>query len=229
MIVRIYEPAIGMRATTLSESASPTEAYSRTEALWSCLQAVQAAMAGVLAAPPETYAYMPFLLVMNTAFIMMASNRLLLEDEDDDWDAVAARRKLDHPENARMIADRFEEADGVAIAVGQKRRLFEDNTSRWANYAYRARWMRQWYLSKVSPPPPREPVAEQQQSVGGMVDVLADANMSWAADFAMDHQFWEQLMMDGLGQMPLDFGTQTLPAMLRTTDDAMNMSSMIPQ
>ncbi|KAF6819448.1 fungal transcriptional regulatory protein [Colletotrichum plurivorum] len=220
MFVRIYEPAIGMRATSPSESASPTEPYSRTENLWSCLQAVQAGMKAILAAPPENYAYMPFLLVSNMAFVMMASNRLLLEDEDDDWDAAAARRKLDHPENARLIADRLEEADNVSIVVGQKRRLFEDNTSRWANYACRARWMRQWYLSKVTP----APVVEQPAAAA---DVLAEANMSWAADFAIDHQFWEQLMMDGL--VPLDFGTQTLPGMMRTTDETMTMSSMIPQ
>lgn len=66
-----------------------------------------------------------------------------------------------------------------------------------------------------------------EEQAAAAADVLAEANISWAADFATDHQFWEQLMMDGLGQIPLDFGARTMPGMLRTTDETMTMSSMI--
>ncbi|WYZ46152.1 hypothetical protein EsH8_IX_000377 [Colletotrichum jinshuiense] len=199
--VRLYEPCIGMRAVSASEAISLTEPYSRTEALWSCLQAAQTAMTALLAIPAESFAYIAFIAVSDIAYSLMASNRLLLEDNVRDWDVTMARQKLDLPEIARCMADRFEEADNVALIVGQKRRLFDDNSSRWGNYAYRAKWMRQWYLSKVAPRP-QEPLAEESQPAPE--GAVTEQNMSWLGGIAIDQSFWDILMLGGPGQMPLD-------------------------
>ncbi|KAL3291754.1 cercosporin resistance protein [Colletotrichum asianum] len=235
LAVRLYEPALGMRPMSPADTASPTEPYSRTEALWKCLECVQAAMDALMSIPAEIYAYLPFTLVSSTAFVMMAANRLLLEDGSPDWDVVIARQKIPHAENAQRMADRFEEADNVALVVGQKRRLFEDQTSRWANYAYRARWMKNWYLSKVSPPQ-REPSAEQQPNTAeGSAN---DPSMSWVDDVTMDKMFWGQMIVDGFGQMPYDFqfgndSMQTLQGIMwqdgMSTTETMAMANMIPQ
>ncbi|KAK2754617.1 C6 transcription factor [Colletotrichum kahawae] len=233
--VRLYEPALGMRPMSPAEAASPTEPYSRTDALWKCLESVQTAMVALTSIPAETYAYLPFTLVSSTAFVMMAGNRLLLEDGSPDWDVTIARQKIPHAENAQRMADKFEEADNVALIVGQKRRLFEDQTSRWANYAYRARWMKNWYLSKVSPPQ-REPSAEQPPNTAeGSTN---DPSMSWVDDVTMDKMFWGQMIVDGFGQMPYDFqfgndSMQTLQGIMwqdgMSTTETMAMANMIPQ
>ncbi|KAJ0304365.1 hypothetical protein Brms1b_011225 [Colletotrichum noveboracense] len=233
--LRLFEPALGMRPVSPADTASPTEPYSRTEALWKCLECVQAAMDALMSIPAEIYAYLPFTLVSSTAFVMMAANRLLLEDGSADWDVTIARQKIPHAENAQRMADRFEEADNVALVVGQKRRLFEDQTSRWANYAYRARWMKNWYLSKVSPPQ-REPSAEQPPNTAeGSTN---DPSMSWVDDVTMDKMFWGQMIVDGFGQMPYDFqfgndSMQTLQGIMwqdgMSTTETMATANMIPQ
>ncbi|KXH60624.1 hypothetical protein CNYM01_00101 [Colletotrichum nymphaeae SA-01] len=217
LMVRLYEPCIGMRGASPSEAMSAMEPFSRTESLWFCLQAIQIAMDALLAIPAEAFAYLPFNTVADIAHTMMSSHRLLLEDSANDWDVMLARQKLDLPDIARRLADRFEEADNVALIVGQKRRIFEDESSRWANYAYRARWIRQWYLNKVVGQPPQEQMAtehqqqqeqqQQQQQQAQMVPhvgMMADPNMSWLGGVAMDQSFWEIMMLDGPGQIPID-------------------------
>ncbi|KAK1507442.1 hypothetical protein CTAM01_02554 [Colletotrichum tamarilloi] len=216
LMVRLYEPCIGMRGASPSEAMSAMEQFSRTESLWFCLQAIQIAMDALLAIPAEAFAYLPFNTVADVAHTMMSSHRLLLEDSASDWDVMLARQKLDLPDIARRLADRFEEADNVALIVGQKRRIFEDESSRWANYAYRARWIRQWYLNKVVGQPPQEQMAtehqqqqeqQQQQQQAQMVPhvgMMTDPNMSWLGGVAMDQSFWEIMMLDGPGQIPID-------------------------
>lgn len=199
--LRLYEPCIGMRAVTASEAISLTEPYSRTEALWSCLQTAQTAMTALLDIPAESFAYIAYIAVSDIAYSMMALNRLLLEDNVRDWDVTMARQKLDLPELTRCMADLFEEADNVALIVGQKRRLFDDNSSRWGNYAYRAKWIRQWYLNKVAPRP-QEPLAEQSQPAPE--GAVTEQNMSWLGGIAIDQSFWDILMLGGPGQMPFD-------------------------
>ncbi|OHE96889.1 hypothetical protein CORC01_07856 [Colletotrichum orchidophilum] len=218
LMVRLYEPSIGMRGASPSEALSATEPCSRTESLWFCLQAIQSAQDALLAIPADTFAYLPFNTVADIAHTMMASHRLLLEDSASDWDVMLARQKLDLPGIARRLADRFEEADNVALIVGQKRRIFEDESSRWANYAYRARWVRQWYLNKVVGQPPQEQIAmteqqqqqQQQQQAPSHPQMIApdgiitDLNMSLFGGMAMDQSFWDIMMLDGPGQMPVD-------------------------
>ncbi|KAK1985483.1 hypothetical protein LZ30DRAFT_809594 [Colletotrichum cereale] len=201
LMVKLYEPCIGMRAASPSEATSLTEPYSRTEALWCCLQAVHSAANALLEISAETFAYLPFNSIADVAYTVMASHRLLLDDTASDWDVVLARQKFDLPELTRRLGDKLEEADNVALIVGQKRRLFEDNSSRWSNYAYRARWLRQWYLSKVTPP------AEEQApnlAQPGSDPMLNEQNMSWLAGISIDQGFWEAMMLDGPGQIPFD-------------------------
>ncbi|KAF9872396.1 C6 transcription factor [Colletotrichum karsti] len=220
LLVRIYEPAIGMRGIDPTGMPSAAQPYSRTAALWTCLGCIQDAIEALVSIPAESYAYLPFTMVSSTAFVMMSANRLLLEDREPDWDVVVSRQKLDHAENTRRIAEKFEEADNVALIVGQKRRLFEDNTSRWANYAYRARWMRQWYLSKTSPAT-REPSAEQPSTTteGMMPDTTIASN--WMDDFSLDKSLWGQMLVD------FDFGIN--PIGMNWLNDGMVMSNIIPQ
>ncbi|KAK2057395.1 hypothetical protein LY76DRAFT_617213 [Colletotrichum caudatum] len=151
ILIKLYEPSIGMRATSPSEATTLTEPHCRTEALWNCLQAVQNAANALLVISVEKFAYLPFNSVANLAYTMSTSYRLLSEGPID-WDLTLARQKLDVPDLTGRLADKLEEADNIALIAGQKRRLFEDNSSRWSNYAYRARWIRQWYLSKLVPP-----------------------------------------------------------------------------
>ncbi|GKT93181.1 fungal transcriptional regulatory protein [Colletotrichum tofieldiae] len=132
---------------------------------------------------------------------MMASYRLLLEDTVSDWDVSLARQKLDLPEISRRLGDKFEEADNAALVAGQKRRLFEDNSSRWSNYAYRSRWIRQWYLSKIVPPPQEQTTNELQLDSEAL---LNDSNMSWVGGISIDQGFWEAMMLDGPGKIPFD-------------------------
>ncbi|OHW98854.1 hypothetical protein CSPAE12_02544 [Colletotrichum incanum] len=201
LIVRLYEPCIGMRAASPSEVVSLTESYSRTEALWCCLQAIQTASTFLLDVSAEMFAYLPFNSIADVAYTMMASHRLLLEDTMSDWDVGLARQKLDLPEITRRMGEKFEEADNVALIVGQKRRLFEDNSSRWSNYAYRARWIRQWYLSKVVTPPQEQTANEPQL---GSEEILNDSSMSWLGGISLDQGFWEAMMLDGPGKIPFD-------------------------
>ncbi|WQF85940.1 Putative zn(2)Cys(6) fungal-type DNA-binding domain-containing protein [Colletotrichum destructivum] len=208
LMVRLYEPCIGLRAASPSEAVSPTEPYSRTEALWHCLQAIQNSSAALLDLAAEVFAYLPFNLIADVAYSMMASHRLLLEDTTNDWDVSMARQKLDLPEITRRVGDKFEEADNVALVVGQKRRLFEDNSSRWSNYAHRARWIRQWYLTKAVPPPHESTTTttttNQSQLGSESTTFLNEANLSWLGGISMDQGFWEAMMLDGPGQIPFD-------------------------
>ncbi|KAK2000476.1 hypothetical protein LX36DRAFT_572244 [Colletotrichum falcatum] len=198
LMVKLYEPCIGMRAASPSEATTLTEPYTRTEALWCCLQAVQDAANALLEISAEVFAYLPFNSVADVAYTMTASLRLLLEDTASDWDVVLARQKLDLPAQTGRLGDKFEEADNVALIVGQKRRLFEDNSSRWSNYAYRARWMRQWYISKVVRPAEERAPSPAQLGSGSMLNEPSLTGIS------MDLVFWEAMMLDGPGQIPFD-------------------------
>ncbi|KAL0933457.1 fungal transcriptional regulatory protein [Colletotrichum truncatum] len=224
LLVRVYEPAIAMRAVTPSETNHLTEIYSRAEALWTCLQSIQDAMDALNTIPAESYAYLNFVLVSNTAFVILAATRLLLEDGSHDWDVTLARRKIDHAENLRRVMERFEEADNFALIEGQKRRLFEDNTSRWSNYAYRARWMRQWYISKVAPVPQELPVEQATNIAEGAV---SDENMSWPIDLSMEQVFWEQMMLNGMSSF--NFDPQFNPDMMSSTEGIGPVANLIPQ
>ncbi|KAK1594147.1 uncharacterized protein LY79DRAFT_549995 [Colletotrichum navitas] len=200
LMVKLYEPCIGMRAARPSEATSLTEPYSRTEALWCCLQAVQNAGKALLEISVENFAYLPFSSVTDLAFTMSTSHRLLLEGAASDWDVGLARQKLDLPELTRRLGDKLEEADNVALVAGQKRRLFEDNSSRWSNYASRARWIRQLYLSRMAPAEEQAPNLAQLDSG----PILNEPNMTWSAGVSMDQGFWDAMMLDGPGQIPFD-------------------------
>ncbi|KAK1962293.1 hypothetical protein LY78DRAFT_661369 [Colletotrichum sublineola] len=201
LTVKLYGPCLGMRPASPSEAMSPTEPYCRTEALWCCLQAVQNAVNALLEIPPEVLACMPFNTSIDIAYTMAASHRLLLDDAASDWDVVLARQKLDLPDLSRRLGDKFEEVDNVALIVGQKRRLFDDNSSRWSKYAYRARWIRQWYLSNMV-----LPAAEPAPSLAQLssVPTLNEPNVPWMAGVSMDQGFWEAMMLEGPGQIPFD-------------------------
>ncbi|OLN97615.1 hypothetical protein CCHL11_00954, partial [Colletotrichum chlorophyti] len=196
--MRLYEPVINMRAASPSEAFTATEPYSRTQALWSCLEAVKVASNGLLAIPAESYAYMPFQLVSGIAFAMMTSCRILLEDSASDWDVTLARSKLDYLEISSRILERLEEADNVALIVGQRRRLFEDNSSKWTIYATRGRWLQQWFVSKLGPPP-QESTAEQQQTFHGLGS--NESTVPWLGEMTLDQSFWDVMMLEGVNLM----------------------------
>ncbi|KAK6223103.1 hypothetical protein QIS74_03948 [Colletotrichum tabaci] len=207
LAIELEEPIVNKEQPNPSEAVSPTEPYSRTEALWHCLRAIQNSSAALLDLAAEAFAYLPFNLIADVAYSMMASHRLLLEDTANDWDVSMARQKLDLPEITRRVGDKFEEADRVALVVGQKRRLFEDNSSRWSNYAHRARWIRQWYLTKAVPPPHETTTTtttNQAQLGSESTTFLNEANLSWLGGISMDQGFWEAMMLDGPGQIPFD-------------------------
>ncbi|EFQ36722.1 uncharacterized protein GLRG_11871 [Colletotrichum graminicola M1.001] len=184
LMVKLYEPCIGMRAARPSEATSLTEPHSRTEALWCCLQAVENAAKALLDISVEKFAYLPFNSVADLAFTMTTSHRLLLERAASDWDVGLARQKLDMAELTRQLGDKLEEADNVALVVGQKRRVFEDNSSRWSNYAYRARWLRQLYLSRMAPPVEEQTPSLAQLDSGPIVIIGYDEEWSMSYNSA---------------------------------------------
>lgn len=204
-ILRLYEPVIVMKAPSLADSETlPSEPFRRAEALWQCLLSVSSYFEQHLNATPEEVTVHPFTVTGTMAFVIVTSSRLVLLESSTDWDPSLARKKLDFADLMQRMSDQFENADRVAKNTGRRRRIMDDDSSVFMKYAFKLRWIRQWYLSK-KPQDEERPVEAQPLN-------LATPNvdmMSQWAEYQFDDNFWQDLMSSDIFDVPL--GNMPLP------------------
>lgn len=177
-----------MRAPRASSSdAFSTHPFQRTESLWKCLQSAADCFGALLAIPAAQLPSLPLTATGLLAFAIVTTSRLLLLDSTRDWKPELARQKLDFAAALQRISDWFEEGDRWAKMAGRRRRLQDGKESTNCQYTWKLRWIRQWYLSKLSPKPaslPQQPLAGSGQPV---------AANEWP-DVLMDFEFWPELV-----------------------------------
>lgn len=221
LLIRLYEPVLMMTSPPLSDPDSlPTEPFARSSALWKLVEALSAFYAHQFSIPASVLATQPVTSGGFIAFSAVTASRLLFAEASPDWDPLPARRRLDFPELLRRLGGLYEEADAEAAREGRRQRILDDGTSIFLKFSYKARWIRQWVISKL-------PADEQQRSVMAGAAVTTSSTVvtglattgvqqqvhaegegmpDWAGDFQFDENFWQELMLmyDGdLTDVPL--------------------------
>ncbi|KAK7421728.1 hypothetical protein QQZ08_009816 [Neonectria magnoliae] len=197
-LIRLYEPVLLMKASSITDSDSlPTEPFQRTEALWKCVQCCSQFFDHHFTIPAASLSATPVTVSGVVTFSIVTISRIMLLDPMPDWEPAMARRRLDMDKVLRRMSDQFEEADRVAQELGRRRRILDDGTSVFLKYSFKARWIRQWFNSKMPPeqqPQPQEQQQQQQQPTLPAALPVTEATPDWAADFHFDENFWQELM-----------------------------------
>jgi hypothetical protein len=148
--MRLYEPLISMSPTPLdSSSFNSYEHFQRSEGLWRCLQAASDYFAAQFTICDSDLRTQPFTGIGLAAFAIVTVSRLLLLDNSPDWNAAAARGRLDFAGALARMGDQIEAADRLARESGHSQRLLEDGDGSASRYCFKVRWIRQWYLAKL--------------------------------------------------------------------------------
>ncbi|KAK4158310.1 hypothetical protein C8A00DRAFT_10977 [Chaetomidium leptoderma] len=148
VLIRLFEPALSIRPAPRSHDASKSTA--RTDALSSCLQACMDFFAAYTSIPIDSLGYMPLVATAYMAFAFVTASRILMLN-DADWNVGVARRSLDFSATCQTLSDRFRQADGLAESLGRRRKIKDDEAgSVLGAYSLKIRWIRQWYLAKIS-------------------------------------------------------------------------------
>ncbi|KAM0293364.1 hypothetical protein ACHAO9_002088 [Fusarium lateritium] len=190
LLVRLYEPILVMKASSLSTSDAPlSEPFQRAECLWKCLESICDALEVHAALPADQISILPVTVSCVLAFVTVTASRIVLGETTPDWDVKSARRRLQFQNVLQKLSDQFAQADEEAQRLNRRRRVMEDGSSVFLKSSFKVRWIRQWYLSKV----PQEEQLEQQQTAMEPSSVL-QSNPDWAADFQFDDEFWADLM-----------------------------------
>ncbi|KAM0191886.1 hypothetical protein ACHAPI_008604 [Fusarium lateritium] len=190
LLVRLYEPILAMKPSSLSTSDAPlSEPFQRAECLWKCLESICDALEVHAALPADQISILPVTVSCVLAFVTVTASRIVLGETTPDWDVKSARRRLQFQNVLQKLSDQFAQADEEAQRLNRRRRVMEDGSSVFLKSSFKVRWIRQWYLSKV----PQEEQLEQQQTAMEPSSVL-QSNPDWAADFQFDDEFWADLM-----------------------------------
>ncbi|KAM0331110.1 hypothetical protein ACHAPQ_006163 [Fusarium lateritium] len=190
LLVRLYEPILAMKPSSLSTSDAPlSEPFQRAECLWKCLESICDALEVHAALPADQISILPVTVSCVLAFVTVTASRIVLGETTPDWDVKSARRRLQFQNVLQKLSDQFAQADEEAQRLNRRRRVMEDGSSVFLKSSFKVRWIRQWYLSKV----PQEEQLEQQQTAMEPSSVL-QSNPDWAANFQFDDEFWADLM-----------------------------------
>jgi hypothetical protein len=200
-MLRLYEPVINMRSPHASETESfSDEPLRRTEALWSALKAARDFFDAHLAIDPPALMHLPFTATAHIAFATVTTARLLLLGASTDWDPAAARRSFDFAEVVQRMADAYEASDHAAVEVGRRRRILDDGSSALLKYAFKVRWIRQWFLSRLQaeqPLPAEGTVAGVSAGALTGETVAAEDPISgldaWG-DYQFDETIWQTIL-----------------------------------
>ncbi|KAH6890633.1 hypothetical protein B0T10DRAFT_486368 [Thelonectria olida] len=210
LLIRLYEPVLMMKAPSISDSESlTTEPFLRAEALWKLVHAISNFYNHQFSIPAVDMAALPVTAGGFIAFSAVTTSRLLFAEASPDWDPSLARRRLDFPELLRRLSELYEEAHATAQRMNRRQRILDDGTSIFLKYSYKARWIRQWVVSKL-------PADEQQPAVTTAATATAASTATtvvtgaqtevegmpdWAANFQFDENFWQELMLMGDGDL----------------------------
>ncbi|KAM0250135.1 hypothetical protein ACHAP5_002452 [Fusarium lateritium] len=190
LLVRLYEPILAMKPSSLSTSDAPlSEPFQRAEYLWKCLEFICDALELHAALPADQISILPVTVSCVLAFVTVTASRIVLGEATPDWDQKSARRRLQFQNVLQKLSDQFAQADEEAQRLNRRRRVMEDGSSVFLKSSFKVRWLRQWYLSKV----PQGEQLQQQQTAMEPSSVL-QSNPDWAADFQFDDEFWADLM-----------------------------------
>ncbi|RGP60235.1 cercosporin resistance [Fusarium longipes] len=193
LIVRLYEPILIMKPPSLSSTTDiPLNTpFLRAEYIWKCLEAVRTALEHHTTVPATTYSILPCTVTCILAFVTVTASRLILSETLSEWDLKPARRYLQFQNILQKLSDQFALADEEAARLNRRRRVMEDGSSVFLKSSFKTRWIRQWYMSKITPEEQRE--IEQAQVAVEPSTVLQN-NPNWAADFQFDEEFWADVM-----------------------------------
>lgn len=187
--MRLYEPVIAMRAPLVSDVDNfSAEPFQRSEALWKGLQAAIDFFDSQLLVPTSELPYMPFTSTGVFAFVIVTTSRLVLLDSSNDWQSAIARKRLDFADIMARLANKFEEGDKYAEAHDRRQRVLDDGTNVFYKYAFKMRWVRKWYLSRV--PQDQESLRETE----AFNTAVSDGEFNQIEDFLYDDGFWNDLI-----------------------------------
>ncbi|KAK3323778.1 hypothetical protein B0T19DRAFT_213497 [Cercophora scortea] len=155
-LVRLYEPAMYMRASSLSGDYD--SGIRRSEALSCCLDAIKAVFESHAAIPLPELTYLPFPVYSHFTFSVVSATRLLFLS-DSDWNRQLACRSLDFPTVTQRLSDRCEKADDWSVGEEwrRKRRFVDDARSVMAMYRDKLRWIGSWSAAKMGASSTDEP------------------------------------------------------------------------
>ncbi|KAK5991328.1 Transcription factor himD-like protein [Cladobotryum mycophilum] len=191
LLMRLSEPAISMQPPSLTDpGVLPVEPFQRFETVWNCLLAAVDFFNVLLSIPANELPGLPASVTGLMAFSIVTTSRLLLQEPSVDWQPVVARKRLDFADAMKRLSDRFEDADGWAKEAGRRRRLLDGGGTLFCRFSFKLRWIRQWYLSKISQEPSTLPETERPPSV----EPPQDGDLMWQDYYNFDDGFWADFM-----------------------------------
>lgn len=150
LLVRLYEPVLGMQPTTStsdnSANATARAPFRRTDMLWKLVDACDALFAARRELSVPQTALRPSTMTGFMAFGVVTASRVLFH-EAEDWAPAVARRRFDYGAAMLDTAAQFEQAEAWARGHG-RRRPMHNKTPLFLLYAQKLRWIHQWYEAR---------------------------------------------------------------------------------
>ncbi|KAK3688243.1 hypothetical protein B0T22DRAFT_148598 [Podospora appendiculata] len=191
-LVRLYEPAIYMRASSLSGDYD--SGARRSEALCCCLDAIKAFFESYAAIPLPELTYLPFPVYSHFTFSVVSATRLLFLS-DSDWNRQLACRSLDFPTIIQSLSDRCEKADDWSVGEEwrRKRKFVDDARSVMAMHRDKLRWIGSWSAAKLGASSTDEPQIDHDARNPDRSEILfpIDVDDVWWQAVLEDHHYDE--------------------------------------
>ncbi len=157
LLVRLYEPATYLGDLPEGDPGGPQHHY-RATALRNCLVAANAFFETVTNVPATSARFQALAAPGQTGFVMVICSRLLVVDAPD-WDAAAARRRLDFSGFLAKIVGRLQVAEqrrrvNVEHFVRETRVLGVtqeelDEPGRYAGTSHKTSFIKAWYENRL--------------------------------------------------------------------------------
>ncbi|OAA43973.1 Fungal transcriptional regulatory protein [Beauveria brongniartii RCEF 3172] len=152
LLVRLYEPVLGMQPAVSSPSDNSTNStarapFHRTDMLWKLVDACRALFAARAALTDAQTALRPSTMTGFLAFGVVTASRVLFH-EAEDWQPSVARRRFDYGAAMRDAAAQYEAAEAWARSAG-RRCPMHDKGPLLLLYANKLRWISQWYEART--------------------------------------------------------------------------------
>ncbi|KAM3513343.1 hypothetical protein MY11210_003027 [Beauveria gryllotalpidicola] len=224
LLVRLYEPVLGMQPAVSSSdnSANATTArapFHRTGMLWKLVDACRALFAARAALTDAQTALRPSTMTGFLAFGVVTASRVLFH-ESEDWSPSIARRRFDYGAAMRDAAAQYEAAEAWARSAGRRRPMHERGPLLLL-YARKLRWISQWYEARtvaddlaaaaaatpaeaaaamITPPEdtPGKEAAVGSASMAGMDNIMGTDQQpvsGFLPDFQFDESFWQDMLL----------------------------------
>ncbi|KAK3951534.1 hypothetical protein QBC32DRAFT_160940 [Pseudoneurospora amorphoporcata] len=208
ILARLYEPVIYMASLSISS----LDGIRKSEAMWCCLDAVNATLKAYLGLPVADLNYLPFNTYCHMTFALITATRLVIL-QDLDWNNKLAGESLDFAGITQRLSDRCDQADKVAVSEERrrKRKYVTDTLSVMSMHRDKLRWIRSWYLSKIGTPNPaatgnhplvRQSDSQYQEQPMSATEVIADPGNPAPGEELSPMSFlgddWWQTMLDDM-------------------------------